>query len=216
VIPDYCEAITAYRAWYVLPNGLLVGQAHQQPWPPYQAFVAHCWGGTVHHLRDGRWNGPPLRECDCGIYAVRTYGAALERVAADQASMYIGISASPPRRVWGTVKIWGRIIEHELGYRAEFAYPAELWCEDLELAGILAPLYGVPCGVRVLPPAPRQEFVLSNGGIVTIGGFVANNNQIHNNIIYGPASAFAVTIGEDSDDPDQNDVKLQPWWQFWK
>jgi hypothetical protein len=31
---------------------------------------------------------------------------------------------SPP--VVGTASIWGRIIEHERGYRAEFAYPARL------------------------------------------------------------------------------------------
>jgi hypothetical protein len=29
--------------------------------------------------------------------------------------------------VYGKVALWGRIIEHERGYRAQYAYPLELW-----------------------------------------------------------------------------------------
>lgn len=47
--------------------------------------------------------------------------------------------------VWGSVYLWGKIAEHERGYRAEFAYPKELWAPLDE--GDLARLrdnYGVP------------------------------------------------------------------------
>jgi hypothetical protein len=49
--------------------------------------------------------------CSCGLYAVRDPG--LLRGARDPA-------------VLGTVSLWGRIVEHELGFRGQLAYPQRL------------------------------------------------------------------------------------------
>jgi hypothetical protein len=49
--------------------------------------------------------------CTCGLYAVEE--PELLRAARDPA-------------VIGTVDMWGRVMEHERGYRAEFAYPQRL------------------------------------------------------------------------------------------
>lgn len=52
----------------------------------------------------------PAEDCACGIYAVTSE----DRV--------------PPKgQVYGKVKLWGKIIPGNRGYRAEFAYPSEFW-----------------------------------------------------------------------------------------
>jgi hypothetical protein len=58
-----------------------------------------------------RGHEAPQYDCQCGFYATKepdehwaTYSAA-----------------------YGKVALWGRIVEHERGYRAQYAYPLELW-----------------------------------------------------------------------------------------
>jgi hypothetical protein len=169
VIPDYFEAITAYRVFNVFENGLLAGSAFVEPWPPYQPFVARC--GTVsrkgagEHVRDGRFAPAPVYGCDCGIYAVKTPRAALARVRLERRAGALRLQHpnAPVGCAWGAVKIWGRVIEHESGYRAEFAYPSHLHCDDAKLAPRVAALYGVPCDYTPLghrePADPRAEII---------------------------------------------------------
>lgn len=165
MIPDYCEAITAYRCWNVFPNGLMVGQAHAEPWPPYEAFVGRC-GHAVspEHIQDGRWVSAPVMRCDCGVHALKEAIGAEQRILseADQNggwkfSMRWDNYEAPKGRVWGAVKLWGRLIEHQIGYRAEFAYPSALFCEDEALAATVAALYGVPCEVKKLERPKRKD-----------------------------------------------------------
>jgi hypothetical protein len=166
VIPDYCEALTAWRVWDVYANGLLTGQAVHEPWPPYEPLRATCANvqhdGAKAHLRDGRYLPAPRRRCNCGIHTHKTEPQVLARILRDHGlfSPY----ERPDGRVWGTVKIWGRIVEHTEGYRAEYAYPGTLWCEDAKLAPIIAALYGVPCVVKAIERPKRDEvddFVVS-------------------------------------------------------
>ena len=160
MIPDYLEAITAYRVFNVFENGLLAGSAFLEPWPPYQPFVARCgtvaMGGARAHVRDGHFVTAPAGACTCGIYAVKTYRAALERLRLEGQvhALRLQLPGGPVGRAWGAVKIWGRVIEHESGYRAEFAYPSHLYCSDAKLASRVAALYGVPCDYR---PAKHRE-----------------------------------------------------------
>lgn len=160
MIPDYCEALTAYRCWNVHASGLLVGQAQHEPWPPYQPMIGRCGycSNPNAHFRDGVFLAAPVLGCGCGVYALKTAAAVegrlLEQIQQSLFGLPIGIFGDPGPSdgvVWGTVKLWGRIIEHEIGYRAAFAYPSALWCEDATLARTVAALYGVPCAVRTLP-----------------------------------------------------------------
>ncbi len=57
--------------------------------------------------------------------------------------------------VWGEVSLWGRVIEHDLGYRAEFAYPRTLIVpatipDAAGLARKLAASYGIEARVETL------------------------------------------------------------------
>lgn len=166
MIPDYLEPLTAYRCWNAYPNGLLVGQAYLAPWPPYQPMVATCCYATTRaHLHKGALVPAPLFSCDCGLHALKSYQHALARIVEEDIQTYryghfnFPNEGPPTGRVWGTVKIWGRIVEHEVGYRAEYAYPSALCCEHAGLAAIVATLYGVPCEVVALdrPPVPVDE-----------------------------------------------------------
>ncbi len=167
MIPDYLEAITAYRVFNVFENGLLAGSAFLEPWPPYQPFVARCGmvslGGARAHVRDGQFVAAPAAACECGIYTVKTYKAALQRVRMEGYATHalrVHLPGGPVGCAWGAVKIWGRVIEHEDGYRAEFAYPSHLYCNDPKLASRVAALYGVPCEykpVKHREPVPSQK-----------------------------------------------------------
>jgi len=164
VIPDYLEAITAYRVFTVFGNGLLAGAAVTEPWPPYRPFVARCGAvsceGAGAHVRDGQFVPAPVYACNCGIYALKTSKAALERIRIEREvhALRLQLFGGPVRRAWGAVKIWGRVIEHESGYRAEFAYPSRLHCDDAKLASRVAALYGVPCDYR--PVKHRKPITL--------------------------------------------------------
>jgi len=169
VIPDYFEAITAYRVFNVFENGLLAGSAFVEPWPPYQPFVARCGmvscEGAGAHVRDGQFVSAPVYACECGIYAVKTSRAALQRIWMERQAHALRLQhfGGLVGRAWGAVKIWGRVIEHESGYRAEFAYPSHLHCDDAKLAPRVAALYGVPCDYTPLghrePADPRAEII---------------------------------------------------------
>ncbi|HEX7277899.1 MAG TPA: hypothetical protein VF244_11035 [Acidimicrobiales bacterium] len=149
--------IVGYREWKLLrryPDGChLKSVNNDEVVQPYQRIEATCrpLGGVITFsfntfgsaLSSSRTPQPvphpaPAHSCTCGIYAYRD-GVDIRE---DRADPY----------VLGEVNLWGRVIEHESGYRAQFAYPkrlalvnggdrAEHIAADLELT------YGVPCEV---------------------------------------------------------------------
>lgn len=70
------------------------------------------------------------------------------------------------RTVAGAVSLWGTVIEHDAGYRAEFAYPKELWMPDDADPALIMRLeetYGVPVTLKenfpaAPPPPPPMQF----------------------------------------------------------
>jgi hypothetical protein len=58
-----------------------------------------------------------------------------------------GTFGKPRAYVIGTVNIWGKVIEHETGYRAQYIYPKELIARTPTVAALLEKTYGVPCEV---------------------------------------------------------------------
>jgi hypothetical protein len=94
--------IIAYRAWAVSGNYLTgIGSGHGQLWHPGQPLKAVCLASGPSHA-----NPPPLSKCSCGIYALKRTEIGME-----------------DSQVFGKVALWGTVIEHEGGYRAEYAYP---------------------------------------------------------------------------------------------
>ncbi len=103
------EPIVAWRTW-TLAGGkdassvrLLPIAGDRKPWPPRRTASATCARG--HHQQI------PDLACTCGLHAVPDPDAL--RRTRDPA-------------VIGTVALWGRIAEHEFGYRAAFGYPQRI------------------------------------------------------------------------------------------
>jgi len=104
------EPILGWRAWTLTgsPRGegltlLPIGRT-RPAWRPREAAEATCPRRRAHA-------GVPGADCRCGLHAMQ--------------------SAEPLRRarspaVLGRVALWGRVIEHERGYRARFGYPQRL------------------------------------------------------------------------------------------
>ena len=111
--PDAIDPIRAWRVW--LPSVDVDGSL-------MLCSLTEAGGGA-------RWAaGDPLRascptgeheaprgECTCGIYAHKSWASASHHAR--------GVAGA----VVGEVQLWGRVIEHERGYRAQFARPCALW-----------------------------------------------------------------------------------------
>jgi len=74
-----------------------------RPWRPMEPAEAACKHARLH--------GAPNVDCSCGLHG--THDVEILRRTRCPA-------------VLGRVAFWGRVIEHELGYRAQFGYPQRL------------------------------------------------------------------------------------------
>lgn len=112
-IPDYISPIVGHRVWQWDAAGLKSLNGEQ--WVPGRRLTALCRAdatGVISGLsRFMQHPGqPPHANCTCGVYAAKT----LERL---QQCSYGRFG------VYGEVYLWGTVVEHERGWRAEFAYP---------------------------------------------------------------------------------------------
>lgn len=123
--------LVGYRAWQFVRPGLLLDMGNTQVLEPRTRGEAFC--RLSEHMA-------PDADCTCGFYAFKT----LEDVRA-QFGWY-GV-------VLGQIAMWGRVIEHTMGWRSQFIYPLRLYTyEDcaqhknpvLPYMPYLSDLYGVP------------------------------------------------------------------------
>lgn len=118
-------AIIAHRLWDVRPAGRLAfleSVNGRVVWPVCEPMKAHRleqYDG-VDHTGIHAFKRPQSPEAYLKSYSVD------KRVTL----------------VHGTVYLWGRVIEHEHGYRAEFAYPDVLIVQEAALAQALRQTYG--------------------------------------------------------------------------
>jgi hypothetical protein len=129
--PDLAQAVVGYRAWRVtahesidprwpyVPRGKcgkyrLFSLTHAQRWPTLEALEAECRKYRVSGARH-RPPGAPKVNCCCGTYAFK--GVQAHRVMSHLAHDEVAI---------GEVNLWGRLIEHLYGWRAQYAYPRRL------------------------------------------------------------------------------------------
>ncbi len=125
------QAIEGFRAWRVCKeyvNYPIMRSFHFQRvlWTPGQKLVAECG------------NGPNCEEkCNAGIYALKSLcgGPNSDECLADW--------SWDAHTLAGKVWLWGRMVECDEGYRAEFAYPSAIF-DTRPVAATVAKLYGVP------------------------------------------------------------------------
>jgi hypothetical protein len=124
------EVVRGWRLWHVrLHEGerrLESFTWHHVNWPAQQPLEATC----PTHGREA-----PASGHECGIYSFRSRKLAEEllRRYTGVRHCYSGAVAEPapppPGRpiALGSVSLWGRILVRERGFRAQFAYPYELF-----------------------------------------------------------------------------------------
>lgn len=124
--PDYASAIVGLRSWRVsLAHDRLLSvfqpPGKVAPWPAREPFVAECdlleHAGKVAGRRHR--DGIPSGSCRCGVYAARLDPESALIVPGADGRQVIPMAL-------GEVKLWGRVVPAEHGWRAEFAYPGAL------------------------------------------------------------------------------------------
>lgn len=110
-------------------------------WPEYQEMRARCTRNrnTTHPA--------PEEGCTCGIYAY------------DKPDHW-DLGRRP--QLYGEVFMWGRVLICKTGYRAEYAYPKQLFMpmsatphHDQNVAAALSDKYGIP--VHLVPKTDRRD-----------------------------------------------------------
>ncbi|HVM11837.1 MAG TPA: hypothetical protein VM638_05115 [Actinomycetota bacterium] len=96
-------------------------------WRPGRPETAQChW--VAGRVRVPGVNHAPFERCRCGIYAFRELDHLIEQ----------GPNPWVEPVVLGAVRLWGKVIVHDLGYRAQhakvteiFAVPGQEWLHDV-------------------------------------------------------------------------------------
>ena len=110
-IPDCISPVVAHRVWRWDETGLK--SLNGESWLPGQHLEARCRVvPAARHMAEAA-NEVPHRKCTCGIYAAKN----------SQHLRQIGYADGS---VCGEVYLWGIVVEHKLGWRAQFAYPKSL------------------------------------------------------------------------------------------
>jgi hypothetical protein len=142
--PDGIEPVVGWRMWILEGNRPWsrpqvqtddsLRSLNGDAWIPGKRMEAVCdWrsqGRSFNH-REG-----PESKCRCGVYAFPTIDALVPMLHAAFFRVCI----------LGEVSLWGKIIVHEQGYRAQYAYPKRLWV-DKRVPGRFIKVvsaYGVP------------------------------------------------------------------------
>lgn len=105
-IPDFVSPIIGYRVWRWDASGLT--SLNGERWLPNKPFAAGCRALDTH----GAHRAPHIN-CTCGVYAAKTF---------EHLRQYCYGSYGP----CGEVLLWGSVVEHQRGLRAQFAYPKTL------------------------------------------------------------------------------------------
>jgi hypothetical protein len=103
------EPVLAWRTWALTGRRdgtellLRPVAGRSRPWRPLEPTEAACKHARLHSA--------PNVDCSCGLHG--THGVDILRHTRCPAAL-------------GRVALWGRIVEHDLGYRAQFGYPQTL------------------------------------------------------------------------------------------
>jgi hypothetical protein len=121
--------VQAYRSWHIrwhYGQPVLGSVFHSTLWPASGPLHATCERGTGlltaclrRFFSSPQTHAAPEWGCECGVYA-------LARLDGDPGPRLSPAYESGGIRVKGVVLLWGRVIQHTQGYRAEYARPLKL------------------------------------------------------------------------------------------
>jgi preprotein translocase subunit YajC len=115
-VPDYISPVVGFRVWQWDATGLR--SLNGEKWFAHQPLSAVCRAdacGSISGLSKATHNPDelPCFKCTCGVYAARTME-------------HLNQCGYQKFGVHGEVYLWGKVVEHERGWRAQFAYPKAL------------------------------------------------------------------------------------------
>jgi hypothetical protein len=146
-IPDYISPVVGYRVWQWDARGLR--SLNGEKWFAHQPLAAVCRAdvcGSIAGLSKATHNPAelPSFSCTCGVYAARTME-------------HLRQCGYRKLGVHGEVFLWGTVVEHERGWRAQFAYPKTLF---LAAATIPFSLSEINARLRTLAEFGTDIFLL--------------------------------------------------------
>lgn len=154
-IPDYISPILGYRVWQWDAAGLK--SVCGEPWHPDQPLTARCrladcgaFSARAEDAHDA--HDAPQEKCTCGIYAAKT----LQHL---RSAGYEGYG------IHGEVCLWGKVVEHERGWRAQLAYPRNLF---LPPDGLPFTLAEIQSRLKMLTPYRIDIFVADPKGKIPL------------------------------------------------
>jgi hypothetical protein len=129
--------IIGYRAWRLVDSAWM-----RRTWMP-RTWMRQC-DNRLHSviIKDYVWLPDQPASGDVrehGIYSFKQVIRSREQY---------GFSLAGGPLLFGSVKIWGEIVEHEVGYRSQFAKIVSLDYGDSELLEKFRPIYGLNPRIR--------------------------------------------------------------------
>lgn len=142
VVPDAIEPVVGWKSWVLSRNGYLISPNFPYWWEPNAAAQAKC-----DHPGDEKYDIPPHtaapnEKCNCGFYIARD-----------------AVTAFAYGYILGEIYGWGKVIQHELGWRVEYAYP-KIFYVDIEPYKSFLREFDVP--IMVMPPSEVGRLVLDD------------------------------------------------------
>jgi hypothetical protein len=151
--PDYVFPVVGYRVWQWDATGLK--SLNGISWHPGEAFTAECRTQGCHEV--------PRSDCTCGVYASKSLDHLRQ----------LGYTEN---RIRGEVCLWGTVVEHEGGWRAQLAYPKNfivpLSLVPLGMSGVeswLATLAAYRCDIFLLGETGTVPLWRTGSGVETNG-----------------------------------------------
>ncbi len=150
LVPDRINPVIGWRMWRIANGAIWSINVDHVRWPVRDILVARCWmrfqdkgetevGWTIIP------HAAPQHSCGCGIYA-----GVRELLTEYVQAGYVFQHTEHPV-IFGEVSLWGVVVEHQRGWRAQIAYPRSFrvpdeWAED-KYSGLTeygVPIYGFP------------------------------------------------------------------------
>jgi preprotein translocase subunit YajC len=153
--PDYISPVVGCRVWQWDATGLR--SLNGEKWFAHQPLSAVCRAdacGSIAGLSKATHNPAqsPYFSCSCGVYAAKT-------------TEHLRQCGYRKLGVHGEVYLWGTLVEHERGWRAQFAYPKTLF---LAADAIPFSLSEINARLKTLAEFGTDIFLLHDGERVAL------------------------------------------------